>query len=366
MRGYRVLTTAVAAVAAALLLAGGSALGYAPAAASTWVVSGGSAGGGVVNSIAVSGSTAYLGGNFSYIGPPTGSAAAFDTSSDSPSPSWPAITGSVYSVVSDGSTGWYVGGEFSSIGTDHYDNLVHIKGDGTIDTAWQATAERPGLLAAAERLDALRGRRLHPGQRPGAEPPRVVHRRHRRDRARVQPERHRARSCGRWRVFGSNLYFGGSFTTVAGQTRNNAAAVALSNGSIDNWNPNTERDRLRASRSAAARSTSAACSRSSAATSRSGLASVSTGGTLNGWNPSPNQASVFAIAVGSGAPAPDLRRRLLHGDRRPEPRRARLDRQLLRERDRLEPGTAGGRQLRLPPGRAAVTATSTRAASSSP
>jgi hypothetical protein len=62
MRGYRVLTTAVAAVAAALLLAGGSALGYAPAAASTWVVSGGSAGGGVVNSIAVSGSTAYLGG----------------------------------------------------------------------------------------------------------------------------------------------------------------------------------------------------------------------------------------------------------------------------------------------------------------
>src|SRR5262245_53623511 len=102
MRGYRVLTTAVAAIAAALLLAGGSALGYAPGAVSTWVVSGGSEGGGTVNAIAVSGSTAYLGGNFSYIGPPKGSAAGFDTSSNNPTPSWPAISGSVYAIVADG------------------------------------------------------------------------------------------------------------------------------------------------------------------------------------------------------------------------------------------------------------------------
>jgi hypothetical protein len=138
------LTTAAAVLAAALLLAGGSALGYAPPALSTWVVSGGSAGGGTVNAVAVSGSTAYLGGNFSYIGPPTGSAAAFDSSSDSPTPTWPAISGSVYSIVAAaGGDGWYVGGEFSSVGTGHYDNLVHIKSDGTIDTAWQASANGP-------------------------------------------------------------------------------------------------------------------------------------------------------------------------------------------------------------------------------
>ena len=48
-------------------------------ASSTWVVSGGQNGGGVVASTAVSGSTAYLGGNFTYVGPPTGSFVAADS-----------------------------------------------------------------------------------------------------------------------------------------------------------------------------------------------------------------------------------------------------------------------------------------------
>ena len=116
-----------------------------PTPSTAWVVSGGGLGTGTVKSIAVSGSTAYLGGNFSYIGPATGGSAAFDTSSGAPISPWPQITGIVYAVVTDGSSGWYVGGDFDSIGTGHYDNLVHIKsrrddrhgleGDGTNGTS---------------------------------------------------------------------------------------------------------------------------------------------------------------------------------------------------------------------------------------
>ena len=47
-----------------MLLLGGTAASYGPTPTTTWVVSGGTLGGGVVASVAVSGSTAYLGGNF--------------------------------------------------------------------------------------------------------------------------------------------------------------------------------------------------------------------------------------------------------------------------------------------------------------
>ena len=86
--------------------------------------------------------------------------------------------------------------------------------------------------------------------------------------------------------------------------------------------------------------------------SRSGLASLSSGGTLNGWNPSPNAASVFAIAVGSGAPAPIYvggSFTAIGGQNRAA--LASID-SFSGNANRLEPGTAGGRQLGLPPGRA--------------
>src|SRR5262249_43476737 len=111
----------------------------------SWVVSGGgpNLGGGTVNAIATSGSTAYLGGNFSYIGPPTRSAASLDARTGALTPAWPAITGIVRAIAADGNGGWFVGGSFSSIGTAHYDNLVHVKSDGTIDTAWKASTDAP-------------------------------------------------------------------------------------------------------------------------------------------------------------------------------------------------------------------------------
>ena len=60
-----VTLTSAAFATASMLLLGGTAQSYGPTSAPTWVVSGGTLGGGVVRTTAVSGSTAYLGGNFS-------------------------------------------------------------------------------------------------------------------------------------------------------------------------------------------------------------------------------------------------------------------------------------------------------------
>src|SRR5579872_5419210 len=92
---------------------------------STWVVSGGTASatsppsyhedGLGLTAIALSGSAEYLGGDFSYVGPSTGSFVALDPSNGQASSTWPTVGGVVYAAASDGSGGWYVGGVFASV-----------------------------------------------------------------------------------------------------------------------------------------------------------------------------------------------------------------------------------------------------------
>ena len=94
----------------------------------------------MVASTSVSGSTAYLGGNFGYVGPSTGSFVAADSAGALAS-QWPAVGGNVYAVAPDGSNGFFIGGRFSSVGTKHANNIAHIKSDGTLDTAWAGSTD---------------------------------------------------------------------------------------------------------------------------------------------------------------------------------------------------------------------------------
>src|SRR5262245_32376589 len=248
MRGYRVSTCAVAVVAAALLLVGSGASAYVPTPVSTWVVSGGGLGNGTVEAVAVSGQTAYIGGNFGYIGPASGATASFATSNGAMSSPWPSISGLVYAVAPDGNNGWFVGGSFSTIGTVHYDNLVHIKSDGTVDTNWKG-----GTNGTVFSL-VVSGARLFAG---GAFT--TVHD--------ANPSVSRsslaafAASDGTVQNFnvavtgtnpfvwtmalnatGNNLYIGGRFGSVGGQTKGNLAAVTAlaGTGTLLGFNPNVD------------------------------------------------------------------------------------------------------------------------------
>src|SRR5580700_11496653 len=78
--------------------------------ASTWAVSGPTLPGidtAQVNTMVVSGTTAYIGGTFTSVGPDTGSFVGFDTSSGALSSGWPVMNGPVLDSISDGSGGWY-------------------------------------------------------------------------------------------------------------------------------------------------------------------------------------------------------------------------------------------------------------------
>ena len=94
-----------------------------------------------MQAVAVSGSTAYLGGYFSYVGPPTGSFVSVDSTTGALATPWPLVGGDVRAVVADGQGGWFIGGLFGTIGKARIDNLAHIKADGTLDTAWTGSVD---------------------------------------------------------------------------------------------------------------------------------------------------------------------------------------------------------------------------------
>src|SRR5262245_1691229 len=145
---------AAVALGAALLtlLAAGAAGADPPVVPSpTWVVSGAvetlsvpghTSGRAHVDSIAVSGSTAYVGGDFTYIGPDTGAFVALDETSGAAVGHWPLVTGMVLASTSDGAGGWFIGGEFTFVGGVPRKNLAHIRADGTVDLDWAATVNQ--------------------------------------------------------------------------------------------------------------------------------------------------------------------------------------------------------------------------------
>src|SRR5512134_3453315 len=137
---------------------------------------------------AVAGDLLYIGGEFAYVGPATGSGVPLDAATGQPPSSFPKVccAGQVYAVVPDGSGGWYIGGSFSSVGGVPRSNLAHILADNTVSD-WNPS---PTSVVRALALD------------------------------------------------GSTLYVGGSFGSIGGQARNNIAALDVATGDATGWNPN--------------------------------------------------------------------------------------------------------------------------------
>src|SRR5579862_6334980 len=106
-------------VAACVVVFAGAAADGSDGISASWVVSGPLFSGTIppeVDAIAVSGSTAYIGGDFLYVGPETGSFVALDGGSGTQQTPWPAVSGSVTGSISDGSGGWYIAGTFTRVG----------------------------------------------------------------------------------------------------------------------------------------------------------------------------------------------------------------------------------------------------------
>lgn len=190
---------------------------------------------GEVNAIARGGDSVYIGGAFSKQQAATGGGIAVaQAGTGDPDANFPQVVGTVRVAAADGSGGWFIAGNFSTIGGQARDGLARIRGDGTLD-AWNPGVDgtvfelavagstvyaggtftsiggqaRTGLAA----LDATTGNAT--GWNPGSNG-----------------------SVSALAVNGSTVYVGGTFTSIGGQSRYRMAALNAATGSATAWNPN--------------------------------------------------------------------------------------------------------------------------------
>jgi hypothetical protein len=96
---------------------------------------------GQVNAIATgSDGTIYLGGDFTSVGPATGSWVPIDAVTGQNAVSFARTNGGVYAAAPDGSGGWFIGGSFTYVGGIPRNNVAHVKSDGAVDDAWDPNA----------------------------------------------------------------------------------------------------------------------------------------------------------------------------------------------------------------------------------
>ena len=178
---------------------------------------------GEVYAIVNDGSTTYIGGSFTQVGPYSGSGVPVSASTGVAAASYPKVNGNVNAVASDGTGGWYIGGSFTTVGTLARNYLAHIFYDGTVDLSWNPNANgavndlavSDGIIYAGGSFTAIGGQTrmyLAAIQSSGA----------------VTPWNPGANSgVTVLAVSGGTVYVGGYFTTIGGQTRKYLAAIGI-------------------------------------------------------------------------------------------------------------------------------------------
>ncbi len=157
-----------------------------------------------VEGMAVLGDTLFATGLFTRVGPPTGQVAVLDKTTGEADPSYPAFdalslgSAGITDIVPDGQGGYYVGGEFSSVAEQLRRNLARVLPDGTLDPDFRPAPQFVG--GASDYFGAVTALTLDPNA---------------------------ASPSG-----AGVLYVGGQFNTVAGQTRQNLAALDAATGEV--------------------------------------------------------------------------------------------------------------------------------------
>jgi hypothetical protein len=131
-----------------------------------------------VAGIANDGTNIFLAGHFGTVGgTAVGGFTSIDKTTAAYDASFPEVVGTVNTIISDGSGGWFIGGDFTSVGGVTRNSLARVKSDKTLDATWNPNVN--GIVYAL----ALNG---------------------------------------------SDLFVGGIFASVGGQTRLSLAAVSAS------------------------------------------------------------------------------------------------------------------------------------------
>lgn len=128
--------------------------------------------------------------NISFASDYTGRGVPIDTTTALPVSNFSEIIdGVIYSVIPDGSGGWFIGGSFTNVGGESRVAVARLNSDGSLNAGWNANMGAGSIVY----------------------------------------------SMARGGSGGSRLYLGGSFSTVNATSRNNIAAVTVANGSLESW-----------------------------------------------------------------------------------------------------------------------------------
>ena len=187
------------------------------------------------------GHTLFVGGFFSALGDFGGYGTPIAVGTSALAGSLAKINGPVYAAVSDGSTGWYVGGSFTLVGAVGRSNLAHINADGSLDSAFTATANNQvyalafnpatSTLYAGGNFTTLSGATK---TRLGAINVNTSAVTGFADNAVNGPVYALALD-----TINNDLYFAGSFSSSGGQSRFNIATADPTTGAINTFPPGT-------------------------------------------------------------------------------------------------------------------------------
>ncbi len=198
-----------------------------------------------ITALVIDGNTLYAGGSFTKVGSRCGgglvlkksncTGVACISSNYASLKVMPKVAGSVYSSVSDGNGGYYIGGSFTHVGGALRGNLAHILYDGTLDASFNPVTNgrvnsivlSGSTLYIAGLFTSINGTsrgwigavNSTTGSTTTFNPNANGH-------------------VSTLLLNGSTLYVGGSFTSIGGTPRSNIAAIDIATGNLTSFDPN--------------------------------------------------------------------------------------------------------------------------------
>lgn len=191
---------------------------------------------GPVHALAVRNGIIYMGGSFSHVRPNRGTGIALDLLTQQPDLTFPQVNGEVLAVVEDGSGGFYLGGDFTTVGGLSRNNLAHIQPDRSVNPNWNPGADGAvTALVVGERTVFAAGDFTHIGTRAQSYLAAL-------DAATGQvspwnPQVDRPQEIEALAIYRQTVLVGGSFSRIGGQSRNGLAALSMETGQATPWNP---------------------------------------------------------------------------------------------------------------------------------
>jgi hypothetical protein len=230
---------------AAVMVAGLATLATAqhrPANALNWAF------GGAVHTVTRAGRVAFVGGRFNAVAPRThvtGGFVVLSVETSHRAMRNARVHGNVNAIVSDGAGGWFVGGNFTFVGSERRPQIVHLLADGRVDSAWTGRVNGRVLsLALVGPALYVGGEFTHAGS--GASPAIATPRQNVAAFAATDGSLLATTAGGAdgavhvLAAAGATLYAGGDFSIFGGASRSRLAAYDTAASVVTAWNPSAD------------------------------------------------------------------------------------------------------------------------------